>query len=438
MSKGLFQRYLAPHQWVLAGFLLFYLFYIGYHATTAFNGDEPRYLRYAHNLTQGYYAEGEDPEFLSGPGYPLFLAPFVALDLPLIVPKLANALLLVGALWFFFLTLRPYLTDKQALWAMILLGLHPLTFKWSSVLFSESFALFLNMGFILAFTRSVHTHKTRDILLAALSLGMLILTKVIFAYVVLGTGGVALVSWLIFRWKVSQRMALIAAGAFVVCLPYLAHTYAVTGKFFYWSTSGGEILYYHASPFPDELGSWFVARTIFHPETVAPDEGYRMEELAAHHLPFYKTLPFNSPDSATCTFSRDQRFKAQAMVYIREHPEKFLRNSAASLMRLFFETPNSHTPQNLGTAKYLLPNMFLVVLAVLLAFPAIRAYRQVPLEIWALITYLLMFIGGISLLNGNTRHLIPNIPIFVLFISFGFCRLLEIRIRPPQENKRHI
>ena len=37
-------------------------------------GDEPRYLGYANNLLNGFYANPNNPELTNGPGYPLFIA----------------------------------------------------------------------------------------------------------------------------------------------------------------------------------------------------------------------------------------------------------------------------------------------------------------------------------------------------------------------------
>src|SRR6185436_10562608 len=67
----------------------------------AFQWDEGRYVINAQNLTHGYLASVESLMFWNGPGYPLYLFPFVALKLPLLLAKVGNAVFLyLGVVYF--------------------------------------------------------------------------------------------------------------------------------------------------------------------------------------------------------------------------------------------------------------------------------------------------------------------------------------------------
>ena len=427
-------RKLADPWWFLP-LLIFYVLFIGLKSKSHVRGDEPRYLRYANNLTNGFFAAPDDLEFISGPGYPLFLAPFVAVGLPLKGMHLLNAFLLVGGVWFFFRTLLIYLPRKHAFWISFILGLYPFTLQYVVYAYSEALSLFLSAVFIYSYCKYSRQDQllTRDLLWGVLALGLLILTKVIFAYVVIGFLLAGVFFGLLFRVQAGKAAALMGMGSILLCIPYLMYTYSLTGKAMYWSTSGGQQLYFHASPFENEWGNWYSDFNVWHPEVEPTTEVYSYQELSDNHLDFYKTLPYRTTDSATVTFERDQLFKAKAREYMQAHPKAFLKNTIASLVRLFFNFPRSYTRQHLGTAKYVFVNMFIVVLMLLSIYPALTSWKQIPAEIWALILFLSLFIGGLSLLNGWPRHLIPVLPIFMLYLAFIYTHIVELRIRKTNE-----
>ena len=89
-------------------FLIFYVIFILIFATDELNHDDQgRYLMYAHNLINGYYSPpAPNIDLGNGPGYPLILAPFVALHLPLICIKLLNAVFYYLSIIFLFKSLR--------------------------------------------------------------------------------------------------------------------------------------------------------------------------------------------------------------------------------------------------------------------------------------------------------------------------------------------
>ena len=420
------------YPWLFAPLFIFYLGYIAAKSHPEVSGDEPRYLRYAENLTQGFFARTDDLEFISGPGYPLLLAPFVALGLPLKAMQLFNAFLMIGAVWFFFRALSLYIPQRTAFWVSFLMGLYPFTLQYIIYAYSEAFSLFLSCAFIYYYCKSTQEEAMFSLNTAwgIIALGFLILTKVIYGYVVLGFLFAGAGIGVLFNQKAGKNAAIIGLGAFLLCVPYLMYTHSLTGKMMYWSTSGGQQLYFHASPFENEWGNWYADRYVWHPEEEPIGEIYDFSQFSQNHLPFYQTLPYRTSDSATVTFERDLLFKAKAKEYMAEHPEAFIKNTIASLVRLFFNFPRSYTRQHLGTAKYVFVNMFLLVFMLISIVPAVVAWQRIPVEIWGLMLMLALFIAGLSLLNGWPRHLVPVIPIFLMFFAFIFTHILSVRIKP--------
>ena len=96
-------------------FLILYVLIILKVSTHELVGDEGRYYEFANNLLNGYYSPpAPNINLWSGPGYPIFLVPFVWLKMPLLVIKLANAFLQYFSIVLLFLAINKY-TSKTKL-----------------------------------------------------------------------------------------------------------------------------------------------------------------------------------------------------------------------------------------------------------------------------------------------------------------------------------
>lgn len=96
------------NRWLLLALFGTYLLVVLAASQDQFQDDEGVYVGYATNLVHGFYTY-RDPVRMNlwcGPGYPLLLAPFVALGVPWLAAKVLNALLLLGGVLLFFQTLR--------------------------------------------------------------------------------------------------------------------------------------------------------------------------------------------------------------------------------------------------------------------------------------------------------------------------------------------
>jgi len=98
------------------------VFMLGYE--DGFRKDEIRHVFYAENLLNGFYSPS-DVEFIwNGPGYPIFLMPFIAVNASFFAIRFFNVILLFASVWLVLKGLSCYLTQKKALLVACLFGLY--------------------------------------------------------------------------------------------------------------------------------------------------------------------------------------------------------------------------------------------------------------------------------------------------------------------------
>ncbi len=144
-------------------------------------GDEGRYLEFAGNLLQGYYSPKDTFSLWNGPGYPIAIAPLVAVGAPRFLILLANAFFQYLSVVFLFKTLTLFTHRRAALALTIGWGLYFTAYETLPYVLSDTFAT------LLATLAAYFTIKTlkdgKGAWKAGLIWGWLLLTKVIFAYV---------------------------------------------------------------------------------------------------------------------------------------------------------------------------------------------------------------------------------------------------------------
>jgi hypothetical protein len=199
--------------------------------------------------------------------------------------------------------------------------------------------------------------------------------------------------------------------ALVSCVPYLWYTHSLTGRNFYWGTSGGLSLYWMSSPQPTELGSWFSAEDVKEKPELEP------------HREFFAQL------DQVSDIERDDALKRQAVSNITHHPRKYVTNWAANVGRLLFSYPFSFGSDRLTTYFYMIPNMFVVVLFLLSLIPAALAPKAIPFELWAMLLFSIIAFGGTSLLSAYDRQFLPLLPILCAWMGFVYVRVLRIDLR---------
>ena len=324
---------------------------------------------------------------------------------------------LLGAAWLFvavvlfYLLLRLTVSPRLALVGAIALGLYWPTFPLLPTLHSEPPALAFLVGFMLAFTLDLRRPRPLTLFAASSSLAALAVTRVVFGWVLLATLVLALAIFLVRRSSACKRLAVATAIALALTSPWLLYTYEVTGKPFYWASSGDLSLYWMSSPYPGDLGDLHM------PEEV------RLKKDLAPHRPFFDRLEGLNEVEA------DEQLQAEALRLIRQHPLAYVENVAANMSRLWFRTPFSYTPQKLSTTFYILPNAFLLVGLVASAAIIARSRRRLP-EFVPFALFLACGIGILVPLFALPRYLVPLVPVMLWLIVQAAAELSGGVFRP--------
>jgi hypothetical protein len=289
-------------------------------------GDEPSFLRYAHNLLHGTYAtagSGDATQFLwHGPGLPALLTPFVALHAPLAVMRLTGPVLLFITIVLFYRLLRLRLSRGWAIGGAWLLGLYVPFGEIVGPLHKEPLALLLMVAVLLGTARYLEHGRISQLALAGLSLAGLAMTRLEYGWVIVGLLGLAGL-WAITSRRIVARRALSICGlALAGCVPWLLYTYSLTDHVLYWGNSGGLSLYWMA-PHNDQLGAWHAVHSVFAQAPLAP------------FRPFFAHVETLTP------LQRDLAFDHAAIAGIEANPAGYALNLLANAARSLFAAPIS-------------------------------------------------------------------------------------------------
>lgn len=416
-----------------------YILIVTFFSTDNLSGDEPRYIQYAKNLIAGFYSP-PPPEISlwNGPGYPLFLCPFLIFKLPLISIRYANAVLYFISVLLLYRGLKNLGVSYKT--RLICCGALACAFPYYLFyilnILTEVYVLFLISLFsCLVLKIKSDINKIGLIIITGLVLSQIMLTKVLFAYVcIVILFGLVFIK-LLWSKKIVYLSILITAFAFTS--PYLIYTYNLTGKIFYWTNSGGLSLYWMSTPYQDEMGDWYNSSFM----TVK-----RKDSLVLNPNDFYKNRVINSRDSAMrrnhgvffssltglSPVQKDLALKAKALENIRKYPGKYIRNWIANNGRLFFHYPFSYRDQTINTYLVLIPSFILLLFFVLTLFPSCRFWHDIPIEMKILMAFSLTYLGGSGFLSAYSRFFMPVIPVFILWIGYVYDNFIEIRFSKKQ------
>jgi hypothetical protein len=399
--------------WVLAPLLGLYLMIAVIASSSAFVRDEGGYVENASRMVHGPYVSPPDIRLWWGPGYSFVLVPFIVLKLPWLVAKCLNAGFLFGAIIYFYRLIQRYISRTAALVITFTFGLYPPFMRELPYLLPECLTILLICGFMFHFC-ALYIDSRRSwihLWVASLYLAYLALTKVFFGYVIVTVLMLSLGLLLRRRPPALLSGLLVFMFAMIWCVPYLWYTHSLTGRLFYWGTSGGMSLYWMSTPYPDELGSWFSVAEVEQKPELAP------------HREFFASL------DGLSDVERDDAYKRQAINNITHHPGKYAENWAANVGRLLFSYPYSLTSSHLGTYFYMAPNMFVVVLFLVSVLPAVLRPTAIPFELWALLIFALTAFGGSTLLSAFDRQFRPLVPILCVWMAYVYLRVLQIDFR---------
>jgi hypothetical protein len=383
-------------------------------STDSFVGDEARYLMFADNLAHGFYSPVNNINLWNGPGYPFILTPFVLLKLPLLTVKLLNAFLLFMAVLFFYKTLQLYIKNElHVVFISYLFGIYPPFFIYLHQILTETLSIFLICGLMFHTCKMFNDNRSskKNFCIASLYLAYLALTKIFFGYVILA--GTLLFLFLYF-WKkkeIFRKIFAVYLFALLLCSPYLFYTYLLTNRIFYWGDSGGLSLYWMSTPYDNEFGDWFDYQKVFEDP-----------QLGKHHDFFDKirTLP---------SVQRDDELKKQAIINIKDHPLKYLKNISANIGRMLFNYPYSFVPQKKRTFFYIIPNMFLAVCSTICVYPYFARRRLIPGEIHFIAVFFVISFTGSALVSAYPRQFMILVPVLLFWLFIVISRTVHIELR---------
>jgi 4-amino-4-deoxy-L-arabinose transferase-like glycosyltransferase len=377
--------------------------------------DEWRYIGTAKNLLMGFFVTGDDPNIIGGPGYPLLLVPFIAGDVSLLWARVLNAWLVGLAALMIFSVIRHYAGRWWALAGAALTVFHPNLARMTPFLMTEALAMFCVALFLWCFSKALRCEgrATGWLVLAAVAMTWLTFTRLIFGHVMTATLVLAAIAALVWR---RHRVALLktvatAALSLLLCVPYLLHTYSLTGKFPYWSTNGSELLYWLTSHHPGENGHWY-----------SDDDAMRRPELAPNHKTFYEGL------WKMHIFERESALMEAAKENIRSDPKAVFHNWLCNISRLFFGFPRSFQKEELITVLILAFNGPLVLLCLAALVLWGKRPHSMPAEVVILAGIAVIYLGGTTLASALPRYLLPILPMLWLAIAILFRRNVTMKL----------
>jgi 4-amino-4-deoxy-L-arabinose transferase-like glycosyltransferase len=421
MCRSVIQTIHLGNPWILySPFLIFYVLLVVALRGHALYSDAGTYLLYAQNLLHGHYSPSQEINLWSGPGYPLILAPFLALGASATDLIMLNPIFRYLSIVYLYKTIALYASRRVALVFALFWALHFTSYPFLPNINTESLAALLVVLAAyfssLAYQNSATSGARRYQWLAGGVLGYLALTKVIFGYVLPLALAFVTVYFLVAPQKKEAARAIgILSIAFVVTVPYLIYTYWLTDRPFYWANSGGMSLYWMSTPYENEYGDW---------QSFNFSEGFKGRNTAAirrnHEADYAEILQHRG-------IQMDSAFKAKAMENIRKNPRKYFVNCIANVNRLFFGFPNSYQYENLKFLK-MFPNIFLVGLIFYSLFVSAFNLRRFPFEILFLAVFAFIYLGLSALVSAYPRMLLVITPVLLFWIAYCVDRTLRFRL----------
>lgn len=426
-----------------APFLFLYILYILIYSTPESFGDEPRYLAYAHHLINGYYSPAYPYIDLgNGPGYPLILTPFVALHLPIIYAKLLNGVVYYLSVVFLFKASTQIVSKRFALVFSIIWALYPYTFEQMHHALPEVFASTLIPPFafciISAFKADSFKKARKYLIFAGILFGYLALTKPIFGYVLIFMLILSLILWAASKKKLNYKLtSIILIISFLTTAPYLVYTYNLTGKMFYWSSFGGNNLYWMTTPYEGEYGSYYRFPFVSSPDRIPGSE--KIVEL--HHKKDFEELLKNPEVKKANIINgemqgdlsrgtvQDDLLKKIALENIKSHPLKFLENCFSNAGRMLFNYPASFVLQKPSTLLRFPVNGTLLVFVVFCLIPTLLNWKNLLFSLRFLLIFTFVYLGGSLLGTAGPRMFTVAVPILLIWIAYISERTIKIKLK---------
>jgi 4-amino-4-deoxy-L-arabinose transferase-like glycosyltransferase len=393
--------------------------------------DEARYLTCARNLLKGIYSPPAPDIYLpNGPGYPILLVPFLALRLPLICTTIMNAVFYYFSIVLIYKTLQQLVLNRLALIISLFWACYINAYQYIPLISSETLAQFLVsliiFNIVKAFSIENSSRTKKYLFLSGFLIGYLVLTKVIFGYVLLFMLAGSVLLWIFKRKSIYHKKGvIILIIALATNAPYLIYTYHLTGKMFYWSSFGGVNLYWMTTPFKGEYGDAdsFLKNTNGSVSSV--NQLIVNDTLRSNYLKKYEEIMKYPP----AELDRDIAFKKIAINNIKSYPQKFILNCFCNVGRILFDSPYSYTlqkPQHLLRLPF---NGIIIVLMFFCLIPTLFNWRNVSYSIRFLLFFALLYFGGSILGCAETRMFTVIVPVLLVWIAIISAKSINVKLK---------
>ncbi len=374
--------------------------------------DEASYVALAERLVDGWYVTGDDdalldarpdsPDLWFGPGLPGILAPFALVDAPVWAMRLTGPLLLFGGVLMFYALASATWGSRVGLLSAYALGLYLPFLGLVSNLHSEVLAVFLVCAAMLGLARYVRAGGFRWLALASGALAGLSLTRVAYGWVLTLVLVLFVLAWLVRRRRADGRVAAVLGIALILCLPWLAYTYAKTDRPLVWGNSGSLSLYWMASPYEGDHGDWHQAHLVFTDSALQP------------HRAFFASLRGRS------LAEQNTEIEREALRNIADHPEAYIGNVLANVSRMLVNAPYSRVGWQTNDLFYAVPNLLLLAAAVVAGVVLVRRRRTLPPETAPFAVLAAVPFGLHALVASYPRMLAPIVPLVVWLVTLAF------------------
>jgi 4-amino-4-deoxy-L-arabinose transferase-like glycosyltransferase len=315
---------------------------------------------------------------------------------------------------------------------------------------SEVFSTFLVSLLLFYAVKTFHSSSgsggsKKYIILSGFIIGYTTLTKVVFGYVMLVFLIVLVFLWLMNRNAVNYRKSLlILLVAFITVAPYLIYTYNLTGKVYYWSTYGGETLYWMSTGHQDQYGSWFAvpnrATNFVSPEDSLKkvhESGYLNiynrqslipgveDSIKLHHQSDFDEIFRYSTNGV----ERDNAFKRIAIRNIKANPVTYVKNCFNNVGRILFNYPYSYAKQKPSTLLRLPLNSIIIVFLLFCLIPTFLNWKKVIYSVRFLMLFVLVYLGGSVLGTAETRMFSMIVPILLFWIAYTLFKTVKVDLK---------
>ena len=426
----------VKNPWIFfAPFLVLYTCIIYIFQGATLTGDEPRYIQFAQNLLHGFYSPKEELNLWNGPGYPLLIAPFIKIGFNTTGLRMINGVLQYASVVLLYQTLLYWVSEKKALVLSLFWACYYIAFKEMTYVYTECFANFLVSLFLYYCSKSLvspnpSSNKTSNqifyslfkCILPGIILGWIVLTKVIFGYVIIALAFLLFIFYIVKKETTYLRFFYITVIALFINIPYLFYTYQLTGKAFYWSNAGGMSLYWASTPIEGEYGDWNDAefRAYCGYDSLLPCNAALFAK--GHQQDYNEIYKYAG-------VARDEAFKQKAMDNIRQHPAKYFKNTLANTGRFFFGIPGSYQYMRYQNLWRILPNAIVFCIFLFSAAVSLLNIKKHPPLLVVLLSVLFFYFGASIVVSALQRQLYVVLPIILVWFGWLTQKAITLKLR---------